>query len=658
MSATGARGRIAERSRLGSAGSTGLAREVVSKHAGWLIGAAWTLGVGLSFAWNVSQIRRLTEDQALVEARSTLQKDIVYRKWATAHGGVYVPVTDQTPPSPFLSHIPERDLTTPSGRRLTLVNPAYMTRQVQELGRDLYGSRGHITSLRPIREENAPDAWERLGLVAFESGTPEVGSLESVGGEAVFRFMRPLVTEAGCLKCHAHQGYEAGDVRGGVSVSVPMAPYRAIERVSVRSALLANGAIWGLGLVGVAVGARLMRNRRRELAEAEHVLRESESRYRSLFENMEQGLAYCRMLFVDGRPDDFVYLAVNDSFEMLTGLANVEGKLVSEVIPGIRDSDPELLERYGRVAATGQPERFEIFLETLGIWFSISAYSPQRDHFVAIFDVVTERKRTEESLRASEERFRLLNAELERRVEERTAQLENTSRELASFSYSVSHDLRTPLRAIDGFSARVLTRYGEQLDDEGRRALSVVRTNAQRMGELIDGLIAFSQIGRSGLLHSRVDMGSLAKSAFLQVAGSPAVGGRVEFTVGSLPDAWGDGPLLRQVWVNLLSNAVKFSAGRERPVIEVEGTVEGESVVYRVRDNGVGFDMQHAGQLFKVFHRLHGSGDFVGQGVGLAIAGRIVDRLGGRAWAEGSVGQGATFSFELPRPPNGNPGAG
>ena len=658
MPPTDARGRIGERSRPDSAGSPALAREVVSKHAGWLIGAAWTLGVGLSFAWNVSQIRRLTEDQALVEARSTLQKDIVYRKWATSHGGVYVPVTDQTPPSPFLSHIPERDLTTPSGRRLTLVNPAWMTRQVQELGRELYGSRGHITSLRPIREGNAPDGWERQALVAFESGTREVGSLEGVGGEAVLRFMRPLVTEKGCLKCHANQGYREGDIRGGVSVSVPMAPYRAIERVSVRSALLANGAIWGLGLVGVAGGARLMRNRRRELEEAEQVLRESESRYRSLFESMEQGLAFCRMLFVDGRPDDFVYLAVNDSFERLTGLANVEGKPVSEVIPGIRESDPELLERYGRVAATGRPERFEIFLETLGMWFSISAYSPERDHFVAVFDVVTERKRTEEGLRASEERFRLLNAELERRVEERTAQLETTSRELASFSYSISHDLRTPLRAIDGFSARVLTRYGERLDDEGRRALSVVRTNAQRMGELIDGLIAFSQIGRSSLLHSRVGMRSLAESAFLQVAGSPAAGGRVEFTVGSLPDAWGDGPLLRQVWVNLLSNAVKFSAGRERPVIAVDGTVEGESVVYRVRDNGVGFDMQHAGQLFKVFHRLHGTSGFEGSGVGLAIAGRIVERLGGRAWAEGSVGQGATFSFELPRPPNGDPGTG
>ena len=195
MPPTDARGRIGERRRPDSARSQGFAREVVSKHAGWLIGAAWTLGVGLSFAWNVSQIRRLTEDQALVEARSTLQKDIVYRKWATSHGGVYVPVTDQTPPSPFLSHIPERDLTPPSGRRLTLVNPAYMTRQVQELSRDLYGSRGHITSLRPIREGNAPDAWERRALVAFESGTREVGSLEGVGGEACLLYTSDAADE-------------------------------------------------------------------------------------------------------------------------------------------------------------------------------------------------------------------------------------------------------------------------------------------------------------------------------------------------------------------------------------------------------------------------------------------------------------------------------
>lgn len=189
--------------------------------------AAWSGLVGTSLAGSVWLVHRSMMQQAVSEANVHFNKDAVYRRWAAAHGGVYVPVSEQTPPSPYLAHILERDITTPSGRKLTLVNPAYMTRQVHGLGFEQYGVRGHLTSLDVLRPGNEPDAWERKALLAFKQGTKEVSSVQSMDGGPYLRFMRPFFIEVGCLKCHGHQGYKVGDLRGGFSVSVPLAGYYA-----------------------------------------------------------------------------------------------------------------------------------------------------------------------------------------------------------------------------------------------------------------------------------------------------------------------------------------------------------------------------------------------------------------------------------------------
>jgi len=258
------------------------------------------------------------------------------------------------------------------------------------------------------------------------------------------------------------------------------------------------------------------------------------------------------------------------------------------------------------------------------------------------------RERMAVGLRESEARYRQLSAGLERRVHERTAQLEAVNQELEAFAYSVSHDLRAPLRAIEGFSGIIAEDYGAQLDAEGRRLLGVVRANAQRMSRLIDDLLSFARTGRSEMKRGPAAMGELARSAFALVVEDAAARARIDFTVGELPDAEGDVALLQQVWFNLLSNAVKFSARRERPAITVSGACAGGEVEYCVRDNGAGFDAQHADKLFGVFQRLHPVDEFEGTGIGLALVQRIVARHGGRVWAHGAVGQGAAFSFALP----------
>ncbi|MBU0622321.1 MAG: PAS domain S-box protein [Gammaproteobacteria bacterium] len=251
-------------------------------------------------------------------------------------------------------------------------------------------------------------------------------------------------------------------------------------------------------------------------------------------------------------------------------------------------------------------------------------------------------------LKEAENKVNELNRDLEKRVNERTAQLEEANKELEAFSYSVSHDLRTPLRAIDGFSHILLEDYSDKLDDEGKRLLNVVRDNTCRMGQLIDDILKFSRAGRLELNFSEIDMEHLAHFVFEELQPS-VTNSKLQMEIEHLPPARGDSAMMRQVFVNLLSNAIKFSRNNAIPKIQVGVTVKDDETIYYVKDNGAGFDMQYSDKLFGVFQRLHSMNEFEGTGIGLAIVKRIIARHGGRVWAEGKVGEGATFYFSLPR---------
>lgn len=369
-------------------------------------------------------------------------------------------------------------------------------------------------------------------------------------------------------------------------------------------------------------------------------LRESEATYRSLFDNMLNGFSHCHMLFTDGVPSDFIYLNVNKAFERLTGLTDVVGRRVSEFFPGIRDSDPELLARYAQVALGGPPDCFEIFLNASQTWFSVSVYGARPGDFMVAFDVINERKKAEEALNN-------LNVLLERKVAERTAELTAANRELDSFAYAVSHDLRAPLRAMNGLSQALLEDFGETLDGKAKLYLDQIGIVSRTMGELVDGILALSRSTRGELRRDPIDISAMAGALLEELAAADPARHAVWQIQPGLR-AVGDGRMIEAALRNLLGNAWKYTAKTDAPVIRVfVGEAAGLKGIC-VADNGAGFDMAHAAQLFQPFRRLHRQDEFPGIGIGLATVQRIIHRHGGDIRAEGEPGGGATFCFTLP----------
>lgn len=253
---------------------------------------------------------------------------------------------------------------------------------------------------------------------------------------------------------------------------------------------------------------------------------------------------------------------------------------------------------------------------------------------------VAELMEIEEALRKSEHELRLSHDQLEQRVQERTKELE-------FFSYSISHDLRAPLRHINGYAGILAEEYGNKLDDEGHRLLDVVQNKASLMGTLIDELLKFSRVGRQELKQIPVDMTSMVQTIAAQLLNDNS-DRSITFRIAELPEAYGDPILLNQVWVNLIGNAVKFTKQCKEAKIEIGGQWQNGETSYYIKDNGAGFDKQYAEKIFGVFQRLHNNDEFEGTGVGLALVQRIIVRHGGRVWAEGKVNEGATIFFVLP----------
>ncbi|MBC8503702.1 MAG: PAS domain S-box protein [Chloroflexi bacterium] len=358
----------------------------------------------MSLVLNTFQVHRNTEESTRIQARVAYEKDVLFRRWNAGHGGVYVQISEETQPNPYLNDIEERNISTPLGKELTLINPAYMTRQVHELQLEQNGVLGHITSLNPIRLENAPDKWEINALEAFELGELEVSSIEVLDEKKYLRLMRPLITEQGCLLCHASQGYQVGDIRGGISVSVPMAPLMEIERGQII-------ALWGghLSFLLLGFGAIFRSWRQSEAGErirlrTEQTLFESEYRFRVIFEQAAVGVALIRSKTGE-------YIRVNQRFGDILGYSidELQSKTYHEIThQDDLQTDNDNLEKFfrGDTRALNVTKRY-LHKDGSIIWVNINgstlwSENEEPDQHVTIIEDITERTLVESDLRESE----------------------------------------------------------------------------------------------------------------------------------------------------------------------------------------------------------------------------------------------------------------
>jgi signal transduction histidine kinase len=368
--------------------------------------------------------------------------------------------------------------------------------------------------------------------------------------------------------------------------------------------------------------------RLREHEQADALVRAGEERYRYLFDNMLEGYAYCWMIYINDVPHDFIYLNVNKAFETLTGLKDVVGKKISEAVPAIQVTDPGLLEIYGRVAKTGKPERFEMYVQALRMWFSISVYCPEPECFVAVFDVITERKRAEGEMKTLLEELKRSNAELEQ------------------FAYIASHDLQEPLRMVASYLQLLERRYKGKLDSNADEFIGYAVDGAVRMQRMVNDLLTYSRIGTKGKPFATVDCNVILVDVLTDLK-VPIKETSARITIDPLPLVTADGIQLAQVFQNLIGNAMKFRGDRT-PEIHIHAEQSEQAWRFSVRDNGIGLAPEYYERIFILFKRLHSAARFPGSGIGLTICKKIIERHNGRIWVESEPGRGSVFYFTVP----------
>ena len=631
----------------------------------WGLAILWvlmgTIIMAASLIWNINRQENETIQLATIEARTVYEKDLIYHRWATLHDGVFVPITKTTQPNPYLAHIPGSNVTTTDGMKLTLVNPEYMIRQVYGMQSRDFEPIEHITSLDPVRPENAADEWETVALESFDSDRDEAISVEKIGGVPYLRFMRPMVTEKGCLKCHAVQGYEVGDIRGGISVAIPLAPLLTIARAHNFASSAAHITFWILGLAGIFLGTYWLTLTIRERERME-------SRTRSIIDNMLDGLITLG--------DGVSITSFNPAASRLFGYAPEEiiGKSIYTVL--------RLPDEYRKLSGREDYADHDYILVTetpyeltgcrkdgsaFPVEISLSETQLGEDQLsIVMVRDLTPRKQAERALRDSQEHLI---------KQEKLASL-------GTMVAGIAHEINNPAQAI-GFSMEGLkmnTDYVKKFLLELKKCLEsgtgdlyakrdhllgmVAELNMDLVLEDIDDIAErniesvnrISKIIKSTkrMAHfeddfTDADLNTIVNDAVTLTHNQVKYDLNVELNLApDLPTFQGMPQELGQVFINLIINA--RDALREKELAKNEALLvistryneKNRQLEASFRDNGTGMKEEIVSRIFDPFFTTKGFG--VGTGLGLNLSHMIVEAHGGWIKVESEYGKGTVFT--------------
>ncbi len=616
------------------------------KRAAFILAGVWTAVIVLGAGWYLLREYENTVETARIQASGSLEKDLVYRRWAAGHGGVYVPVSEETPPNPYLSHIENRDVTTTSGLDLTLVNPAYMTRQVHELGREQYGHQGHITSLNPLRPENASDPWETAALRAFEGGETEVAELALIGDEEYLRLMRPLKTEARCLKCHAAQGYEKGDLRGGISVSVPMTPLWTIMYGDMTAATMGFGVVWLLGLGGIGLGASRMR---RHIHERDRAEEELKRRTHDLGERLKE----LNCLYVISKLAEQPDITTEQIIQGTVGIIPSSWQYpeltkaritLEDRVSSTADFRESQWRQASEIVVHGKP------IGSVEVYYLTEQPADYEGPFLkeerSLINAIAEQLgRTIQRIRLEEERATLKEQLHQAQKMEAIAQLAG----------GVAHDFNNLLTVITGCVS--LAKDALPDDHKAVESLSVVQEAADQAAGVTRSLLTFSH--RMKAKKETVKLQASVETSLRLLRHVLPADIEVETDTACEP-IWihADGTQLQQIIMNLAINArdampnggtLKIAVSKSTPrIVGLASLADPEAPVARlvVSDSGIGMEPDVQERIFEPFFTTKPRGQ--GTGLGLAIIHSIVEDHDGRIRVQSEPGRGTTFFVELP----------
>jgi two-component system sensor histidine kinase/response regulator len=616
---------------------------------------AWSLVILGSLYWNISDTNRQVFELAKQSAIDHFNKDHAARLWGTSHGGVYVTPDERTPPSPYMAHLPDRDIVTTTGKKVTLMNPAYMLRQMMNDYSKLYGIRGKITGLVVLNPINKPDQWEIDAIKSFQKGAEEAVAISEIDGEPYLRLMRPMWMTEGCTKCHGHLGFKDGDLRGGVGVSIPMAPFQEIFKNRIPVLVVLYSLIWLAGLTGIyfissrsklyaieekksedairALNADLEDRIKRRTRE----LQEKESRLSAIVNTSPEGIITVN--------EQGIIESVNPEMEKLFGYSTEEliGKNVKILVPPpyYFDHDDYIKD----FLTTFKSELIGSGRQVFGqrkdgsqfpLYLAIRRTQVDSQHlFTGMMHDLTKEVAAENYLKQAKEKA------------------EQANEAKTQFLANMSHELRTPLNAVLGF-AQVLRR-SSNLDENQQDAVNIIDRSGQHLLNLINDILDISKIeAGKAVLHTKnfdlLDMLQHISDLFSGYGADKELLFEMQ-TAKNIPQyIQGDEGKLRQILINLLGNAFKFTE-QGKITLKIDATViekDTYQLHFGVKDTGMGIASEDLEKIFSPFTQTEeGASKPAGTGLGLSICRKFIRLMDGDIAVQSVIGQGSVFSFTM-----------